>query len=95
MKAAVLREFGSPLSVESVSEPVRGTGEVLVDIAAASVLPYMAKVVSSERQYLLTLLATLGAGAVGRVRSVGPDATRLAEGEWVLCDPTCARAMAG
>jgi threonine dehydrogenase-like Zn-dependent dehydrogenase len=25
---------------------------------------------------------------VGRVRAIGPDATRLAEGDWVLCDPT-------
>jgi alcohol dehydrogenase len=41
-----------------------------------------------ERRYLLTLPVTPGAGAVGRVRAVGPDATRLAPGDWVLCDPT-------
>ena len=29
-----------------------------------------------------------GCGAIGRVRSVGPDATRLRPGDWVLCDPT-------
>jgi alcohol dehydrogenase len=29
-----------------------------------------------------------GAGAIGRVRAVGPDATRSLPGEWVLCDPT-------
>ncbi|MFG2226655.1 hypothetical protein [Streptomyces sp. NPDC048644] len=31
---------------------------------------------------------TPGSGAVGRVRAVGPDATRLRVGDWVLCDPT-------
>ena len=30
----------------------------------------------------------VGTGAVGRVRAVGPDATRLAPGDWVFCDPT-------
>ncbi|GAA0354412.1 zinc-binding alcohol dehydrogenase family protein [Actinoallomurus spadix] len=88
MKAAVLKEFGSPLSVEDVPEPVLGTGEVIVDVVAAAVLPYAAEVFSGERRYPLTLPVTPGAGAVGRVREVGPDATRLAPGQWVLCDPT-------
>jgi len=30
----------------------------------------------------------LGGGAVGRIASLGPDATRLKPGDWVLCDPT-------
>jgi alcohol dehydrogenase len=29
-----------------------------------------------------------GAGCVGRVRAIGPDATKLAVGDWVLSDPT-------
>ncbi|WAL64289.1 zinc-binding dehydrogenase [Amycolatopsis cynarae] len=88
MKAAVLNAFGAPLSVEEVPDPVLGTGEVIVDVAAASVLPYLGEVFSGERQYLLTPPVVPGAGSVGRVRAVGPDATRLAPGDWVLCDPT-------
>ncbi|MBI1211957.1 MAG: alcohol dehydrogenase catalytic domain-containing protein [Alphaproteobacteria bacterium] len=88
MKAAVLKAFGSPLSVETVPDPVLGTGEVIVDVVAAGVLPYAAEVFSGERQYLLTLPIVPGAGAVGRVRTVGPDATRLKPGDWVMCDPT-------
>jgi alcohol dehydrogenase, propanol-preferring len=34
MKAAVLREFKSPLSVESVDRPVPGAGEVLIQVEA-------------------------------------------------------------
>jgi len=88
MKAAILKSFGSGLSIETVPDPVRGTGEVIVDVAAASVLPYMAEVLSGERRYLLTLPAAPGAGAIGRIRAVGPDATRLKVGDWVTCDPT-------
>jgi alcohol dehydrogenase len=52
------------------------------------VLPYAAEVFSDERRYQLTLPVIPGAGAIGRVRAVGPDATRLAVGDWVSCDPT-------
>lgn len=86
VKAAVLKEFGSPLSVERVPDPVMGTGEVVVDVVAAPVLPYAAEVFSGERRYPLTLPVTPGAGAIGVVRACGPDATRLAPGDWVLCD---------
>ncbi|MDI5969992.1 zinc-binding dehydrogenase [Streptomyces sp. SL13] len=88
MRAAVLKEFGSPLSLETVPDPVIGTGEVVVDVAATGVLPYTAEVFSGERRYPLTLPVTPGLGAVGRVRATGPDATALRVGEWVLCDPT-------
>ncbi|ATY12543.1 alcohol dehydrogenase [Amycolatopsis sp. AA4] len=88
MKAAVLKEFGRPLSVEEVAEPVPGTGEVVVDVVAAPVLHYTAEVVSGARRYSLDLPAILGTGAVGRVRSAGPDATKLRSGDWVRCDPT-------
>ncbi|WP_438290349.1 alcohol dehydrogenase catalytic domain-containing protein [Streptomyces sp. HUAS TT7] len=88
MKAALLRTFGSPLVVETMPDPVLGTGEVVVDVVASSVLPYMDEVLSGERGYLLQLPVVPGIGAIGRVRAVGPDATRLAVGDWVFCDPT-------
>ncbi|WP_405944180.1 alcohol dehydrogenase catalytic domain-containing protein [Streptomyces sp. NBC_00932] len=87
MKAAVLKAFGSPLAIETLPDPVLGTGEVIVDVVAASVLPYAGEVFSGERGYLLDLPVVPGAGAIGRVRAVGPDATRLSVGDWVLCDP--------
>ena len=88
MKAALLTAFGSPLTVETVPDPILGTGEVIVDVVAAPVLPYAREVFSGERQYLLTLPVAPGVGAIGRVRAVGPDATRLVAGDWVSCDPT-------
>ena len=88
MKAAVLKAFGSALAVETIADPILGTGEIVVDVVAAAVLPYANEVFSGERKYLLELPLVPGCGAIGRVRAVGPDATRLAPGDWVCCDPT-------
>jgi alcohol dehydrogenase len=88
MKAAILRAFGSPLAIETVSDPVLGTGEVIVDVAASRVLAYANEVLSGARKYLLDLPVVPGPGAIGRVRATGPDATHLAVGDWVYCDPT-------
>jgi alcohol dehydrogenase len=88
MKAAVLKKLGAPLAIETVPDPVLGTGEVIVDVAAAGVLAYAGDVYSGKRQYVLELPMVPGAGAVGRVRAVGPDATRLSVGDWVSIDPT-------
>lgn len=65
-----------------------GTGEVIVDMVATSLPSYAAEVFSGERKYPLVLPAVPGAGGVGRVRVVGPDATRLKTGDWVYCDCT-------
>lgn len=88
MQAAVLKAFGSPLVVQPVPDPAMGTGEVIVDMVAAPVLSYAGEVFRGERRYLLKLPAVPGAGGVGRVRRLGPDATTLKVGDWVFCDPT-------
>ena len=90
MKAAILKSFGTPLAIETVPDPVlgTGTGEVIVDVAASRVLAYADEVFSGKRPYLLELPVIPGTGGIGRVRAVGPDATRLAPGDWVFCDPT-------
>src|SRR5262245_61694451 len=88
MKAAVLKAFGSPLAIETVPEPVLGTGEVIVDVVATRVLSYANEVFSGKRKYMLELPVIPGPGGIGRVRVLGPDATHLAVGDWVFCDPT-------
>ena len=88
MKAVILESFGSPLVIKEAPAPTLGTGEVIVDVAAAKVLAYAADVFSGKRQYLLTPPVIPGSGGVGRVTSVGLDAAELQVGDWVLCDPT-------
>lgn len=88
MKAAVMHSFGSPLVIQTLPDPQPGAGEIVVDVIATRVLPYMNEVISGARLYSLNLPLAPGVGAIGRVRSIGPDATRIAPGDWVFCDPT-------
>ena len=88
MKAAVLRAFGQPLSIETLPEPVAGPGEVVVDVAAARMLAYAGEVFDGTRNYALSLPVVPGPGGIGRVRALGPDATQLKVGDWIYLDPT-------
>ena len=88
MQTATLNALGTPLVIGPVPDPSLGTGEVIVEVAAAPVLSYANEVFSGERKYLLELPAIPGCGAIGRVRACGPDATRLKAGDVVWCDPT-------
>jgi alcohol dehydrogenase len=88
VRAAVLTEFGAPLAVRELPDPVAGGGEVVVDVLAACVPPYAAEVFSGERRYPLVPPVVPGPGCVGRIVHVGPDATRLRAGDLVWCDPT-------
>jgi alcohol dehydrogenase len=88
MKAAILDALGTPLAIKTVPDPVVGPGEVVVEVVAAPVLSYSNEVFDGTRTYHLMFPMTPGCGAIGRLRAAGPDATRLAPGEWVFCDPT-------
>ena len=88
MKAAVLNAFGAPLDIQTLPDPTPGAGEVVVDVVAAGVTSYAARVFNGSRNYLLETPVAPGAGGIGRVRAIGPDATQLKVGDWVYCDPT-------
>jgi alcohol dehydrogenase len=88
MKAAVLNAFGEALRIENLPDPSPGAGSVVIEVAAAGVAGYAANVFDGSRGYRLELPAVPGPGGIGRVRSVGPDATRLKPGDWVFCEPT-------
>ena len=77
MKAAVLNAFGSPLAIETLPDPCAGAGSVVVDVVAAGVTSYAANVFNGSRNYALELPVVPGPGGIGRVRAIGPDATRL------------------
>ncbi|MFP4894196.1 alcohol dehydrogenase catalytic domain-containing protein [Paraburkholderia sp. EG304] len=88
MKAAILNSLDRPLAITQMPDPEIGTGEVIVDVAAAPVLSYANEVFNGQRRYPLELPIVPGCGAIGRVRASGPDATHLKVGDWVFCDPT-------
>ncbi|MEV6113852.1 alcohol dehydrogenase catalytic domain-containing protein [Streptomyces sp. NPDC052109] len=88
MRAAVLTQFGAPLTVQEIPDPGEGGGEVVVEVLAASVPPYADEVFSGRRNYPLEPPVVPGPGGVGRVVHIGPDATRLRVGDLVWCDCT-------
>lgn len=88
MRAAVLTQFGAPLTVREVPDPEARGGEVVVEVLAASVAPYAAEVFGGKRNYPLVPPVVPGVGGVGRIVHVGPDATRLRVGDLVRCDST-------
>lgn len=88
MRAAVLNAFGEALKIETMPDPSPGAGSVVIDVAAAGVTGYAVNVFDGSRGYRLELPAVPGPGGIGRVRAVGPDATRLKPGDWVFCEPT-------
>jgi len=88
MKAAVLNSFGAPLDIQDLPDPVAGTGEVIVDVAAAGIASYAANVFNGSRSYPLELPVVPGPGGIGRIRTTGPDVTKLRRGDWVFVDST-------
>ncbi|MFE5581478.1 alcohol dehydrogenase catalytic domain-containing protein [Kitasatospora sp. NPDC056531] len=88
MRAAVLTEFGAPLTVQEMPDPVAGGGEVVVQVLAGCVPPYAEEVFNGRRNYPLEPPVVPGTGGVGRIVSIGPDATRLRVGDLVWCDCT-------
>ncbi|QHA09943.1 alcohol dehydrogenase catalytic domain-containing protein [Streptomyces broussonetiae] len=83
-----MTEFGAPLTVQEIPDPVAGGGEVVVKVLAAGIFPYAEEVFSGRRKYPLEPPVVPGTGGVGRIVSVGPDATRLRVGDLVWCDCT-------
>jgi alcohol dehydrogenase len=57
-------------------------------VVATRILNYMGEVLSGARNYMLETPVVPGAGAIGRIRAMGADATHLKIGDWVYCDPT-------
>ncbi|MEE3853051.1 NADPH:quinone oxidoreductase family protein [Gordonia sp. LSe1-13] len=86
MRAALVREFGSPaeLVIEEVPDPVTGPGEVLIQICSASVNFPDLLVVDGTYQHLPTRPFSPGKDAAGRVIAIGEGVTRLGVGDRVL-----------
>jgi alcohol dehydrogenase len=103
-KAAVLRRSGDPaatdavpfdaLHLEDVELSLPGAGEVLVDVASASICHSDLSVITGVRPRPLPMV--LGHEASGVVREVGPGVRRFSAGDHVLMTfvPACGRCSA-
>ncbi|GAB4106371.1 zinc-dependent alcohol dehydrogenase family protein [Micromonospora taraxaci] len=88
MRAAVLREFDSPLTVEEIDQPAPGAGQVLVRIVASGVNPLDTKIQAGQAAHArVQPPAVLGLDLAGVVAAVGAEVTGFAPGDEVygLC----------
>lgn len=87
MRAARYVQHGGPevISVDQVPVPEPGKGQVLVEIAAASVAPLDWKLRAGllQQHFTLTFPKTPGRDGAGRVVACGPGISRLAPGDRV------------
>ena len=85
MKAAILRECGKPLSVESGIEiPKLLSGQVLVKMAYSGVCRSQLMEASGHRGVDKYLPHLLGHEGSGQVVSVADDVTKVSNGDWVI-----------
>ncbi|ACC74934.1 alcohol dehydrogenase AdhP [Paraburkholderia phymatum] len=83
MKAAVVREFGSPLSIEEVAIPEVGPGQILVNIKASGVCHTDLHAADGDWPVKPTLPFIPGHEGVGYVAAVGSGVKRVKEGDRV------------
>jgi NADPH:quinone reductase-like Zn-dependent oxidoreductase len=88
MEAIVVHEYGGPevLKYEKYPDPVTGTGEVLVCVAAASVNPadYKQRSGAMKDVFPINFPGVIGMDVSGTIAAIGPDVREFAVGDKVF-----------
>ncbi|GAB3664365.1 zinc-dependent alcohol dehydrogenase family protein [Actinocorallia lasiicapitis] len=84
MRAAVLREFGSPLEILEVQVQEPRDGEVLVKIAASGICGSDLKALAGKSPVVRQLPVIPGHESAGVVEAVGPGVTAVKPGDHVI-----------
>jgi propanol-preferring alcohol dehydrogenase len=81
MKAAVVRAFGEPLTIEELPVPTPGPGEVLIKVLASGVCHTDVHAADGDWPAKPTLPFVPGHEGAGLVVALGPGVTRVKEGD--------------
>jgi propanol-preferring alcohol dehydrogenase len=81
MKAAVVREFGKPLTIEAIPVPTPGPGEVLIKIVASGVCHTDLHAADGDWPVKPKLPFVPGHEGAGIVAAIGPAVTHVKEGD--------------
>ncbi len=100
MKAAVVRAFGKPLTIDEVPIPTPGPGEVLVKVLASGVCHTDLHAADGDWPVRPTLPFVPGHEGAGIVAAVGRGVTRVKEGDrvgvaWLHDAGTCEHCVTG
>lgn len=99
MKAAVFREFGKPLAIETQPDPIPGTGEVVIKVGRCGICGSDLHVTGNPH-HLAPSGKILGHEWAGEVMDVGKNVNRVKKGDRVCVLPlsscgACANCLAG
>ncbi|MFJ3057847.1 zinc-dependent alcohol dehydrogenase family protein [Herbaspirillum sp. NPDC087042] len=84
MQAALLTQFGAPLSIAAIEQPALRPGQVLVRVLASGVNPLDTKIQGGNAAHAQARLpAILGIDLAGVVEAVAPGETRFLAGDEV------------
>jgi NADPH:quinone reductase-like Zn-dependent oxidoreductase len=83
MKAVRVNEWGKPVQVEDIPQPIPNNDEVLVRVHAASINPFDTAVIAGYMSFMATPPLTLGTDFAGEVVAVGADITHVGPGDAV------------
>lgn len=81
MKAAVVRAFGKPLTIEEIPIPMPGPGEVLIKVMATGVCHTDLHAANGDWPGRPALPFVPGHEGAGVIAALGPEVTRLKEGD--------------
>lgn len=85
VKAAVLREFGKPMTIETLQLDDPKEKEVLVKVVACGVCHSDVHAINGDWAALVPVPIVAGHEIAGVVQKVGPGVTTLQEGDHVIC----------
>ena len=83
MKAAVVRDYGKPLTIEEVPKPEPGPGEIVVKIEASGICHTDIHAAHGDWPVKAKMPLIPGHEGVGIVESVGPEVREVKEGDRV------------
>ncbi|MBC7814691.1 MAG: NADP-dependent oxidoreductase, partial [Burkholderiales bacterium] len=83
MKAVRINEWGTPVQIEDIAQPMPNSDEVLVRVHAASLNGVDVAVVAGYLQGMISVPMTIGTDFAGEVAAVGADITHVKAGDHV------------
>ncbi len=83
MKAIRVNDWGKPVQLEEISQPVPANDEALIRIHAASINPVDSAVIAGYMSFMTKAPLTLGTDFSGEVIKVGKDVTHVKPGDAV------------
>ena len=85
-RALVLSAVGEAPSVQTIPKPQVTPGSAVIRVVVANVLPYARAAYMGDRDAPIPTPFVIGSTAIGRIESVGSDATVLEPGDLVFAD---------